>query len=76
MKQTHTPAQRAAEALSVADRAVARLTEKRDLLAQRHEAVTADLEAAKKRRGYLAQNPDLASGQQPETAPPEGFETA
>lgn len=58
-RTTKSPAERAQENLDVANRLVERLTDKRDRLAQQHEAVTIDLDAAKARRDYLAQNPDL-----------------
>lgn len=58
-RTTKTPRQRAEEALGVAQRAVARLEKER----AKHQAalnlLTPQIEAAVKRRDYLAANPDL-----------------
>lgn len=58
-RQPKTPRQRAEEQLAVAERAVDRLTAKRDQLTADLAVVEYDLEAAAVRRNYLANHPDL-----------------
>ena len=58
-RNTKTPAQRAQEALELAGRHVERLTTKWERLTDEAETVEAELTAAKVRRDYLAQHPDL-----------------
>lgn len=59
VRQSKTPRQRAEEALGVTERLVDRLTKQRDKIAAELETTAAELEAATRRRDYLAQNPDL-----------------
>ena len=59
MRQQKTSTQRAEEQLAITDRAVDRLTKKRDELAADLAVVEYDLEAAVVRRDYLANHPDL-----------------
>ena len=54
-----TPAQRAQEALDVAQRLVDRLSEKVDHLEVQHYEAKEALRSATKRRDYLRENPDL-----------------
>lgn len=58
-RQTKTPAQRAQEALEVEQRRVDRLTAARDEHKGRMQHAERDLDAAVRRRDYLAQSPDL-----------------
>jgi hypothetical protein len=64
-RQTKSDAQRATEALAVADRKVKRLKADRAKHQGALNTVVAQLEAAEKRRDYLAQNPDLPQTQTP-----------
>lgn len=54
-----TPAEKAIAALGVATRAVDKLAAKRKALMAELETNLTELDAAEKRRDYLAQNPDL-----------------
>ena len=56
---TKTPAQRAQEALDVAERRVTKLDAALQKLIQEQRAVAAELEDAARRRDYAALNPDL-----------------
>jgi hypothetical protein len=58
-RQRKTPRQRAEEALAVAERKVARLTVECDKNEAAFKTSKRELEAAKRRRAYLAQDPDL-----------------
>lgn len=58
-RQTKTPRQRAEEALGVADRLLERLEAKRSQLTEELIVVEREKGIAKKRRDYLAANPDL-----------------
>lgn len=62
-RQTKTHAQRAQEALDLADRHVDRLTKRSDQLVAELTAVNHELEAATTRRDYLSQHPDLAKAE-------------
>lgn len=64
-RNTKTPARRAQEALDLASRHVARLTAKWERLAAEAADVEIELTAAKVRRDYLAQHPDLDDGPNP-----------
>lgn len=61
MRQTKTPAARAQEALDRAERRVKRLAENVDRLKTEYEQASADLAAARTRRDYLGQDPDLVA---------------
>ena len=63
-RNTKTPARRAQEALDLASRHVARLTAKWERLVAEAADVEIELTAAKVRRDYLAQHPDLDQGEQ------------
>jgi hypothetical protein len=56
---TKTPTQRASEALSVAERKVARLTKDAAKIRASLEAIVADLARAQARRDFLLLDPDL-----------------
>jgi hypothetical protein len=54
-----TPAERAIAALGVEQRRVEKLQAKREQIGEQYDLVNEELEAATRRRDYLAQNPDL-----------------
>lgn len=56
---TKTPAQRAQEALDVAQRSVTRLEARKSVAEKELADINAELEPAVRRRDYLAQHPDL-----------------
>lgn len=58
-RQQKTPRQRAQEQLEVAERLVARLTDKRATLRAEFAAIDAEHAAAVARRDHLKQHPDL-----------------
>jgi prefoldin subunit 5 len=60
-RQTRTAAERAQEALDVADRKIDRLSSAKAKAEATAAEIGRELDALRKRRDYLAQNPDLPS---------------
>lgn len=67
-----SPAQKATEALNVQTRRVASLEKKHKALLSEAAALEPEIDAAKKRRDYLAQNPDLPPARDDTRANPAG----
>ena len=66
-RQKKTPAQKAQEAFDVASRRLDRARTARDKLKTQLDEATAEVEAAQKRRDYLANDPDLPAVQTADT---------
>lgn len=64
-RTSKSPRQRAEEALGVADRAVAHLRKQRDKHEAEAKRYDVELDAAKRRRDYLASSPDLPQNEPP-----------
>lgn len=64
-RQTHTPAERAQNALDIEQRRVDRLTAARDEHKGRMQHAEQELTAVVRRRDHLAQSPDLPQAPDP-----------
>lgn len=62
-RRTISPAEKAQEALDIAERRCHALFSKQQDLRQHLDEVTAELDAARARHAYLAANPDLPANQ-------------